>query len=162
MNVESSTGINVFKWAIPVSLLAVVIDQLSKMWALSASGGIEGFVFLPFEPLGRFIFIYNEGVSFSFATGTPQIILGLLNLSVSALLYWWLWEEKGRWAQLGIALICGGAIGNAIDRFWLPGVIDFIDIDFFPFHYFIFNLADCAISAGVVGIFIDWLLKRFS
>ncbi len=80
-----------------------------------------------------------------------------------AFLWVWLTRAPSRLAALSLGLIIGGAVGNAIDRFHWPGVMDFvlfhIDTAAFTFRWYIFNLADAAIVAGVIGLLYESLLR---
>jgi signal peptidase II len=78
------------------------------------------------------------------ATGTGLVLLWGLAVS-SALLLWTLDGSIGRTACVGIGVALGGATGNLLDRFVRGGVVDFIDIHFWP----VFNLADAGIVAGL-------------
>lgn len=160
MRLKPATSPRLMRLALILILTCLVLDQASKLWILYLSGGIEGAVLFRFEPLGRFMFIYNTGVSFSMLSQLPQFALGSLSLLITALLSYWMTQENDLLTVSGIALVIGGALGNAVDRFWLTGVVDFIDLDFFPFDQFIFNLADCAISLGVAVLFASWIFVR--
>jgi signal peptidase II len=70
----------------------------------------------------------------------------------------WIWlcrAGESRLMAWGLALIIGGAIGNAIDRLWLGGVADFYSLHAFGFYWYVFNIADVAIVAGVVALLYD-------
>ena len=79
-----------------------------------------------------------------------------------AFLWVWLARAQTRLTAAALGLIIGGAVGNAIDRLHWPGVMDFvlfhIDTVGFTFHWYVFNLADVAIVAGVVGLLYESLL----
>ena len=160
MRLKPATSPRLMRLALILILICLVLDQASKLWILYLSSGVEGAVLFRFEPLGRFMFIYNTGVSFSMLSQLPQFALGGLSLFITALLFCWMTQENDLLTVSGIALVIGGALGNAVDRFWLTGVVDFIDLDFFPFDRFIFNLADCAISLGVAVLFASWIFVR--
>jgi len=88
-----------------------------------------------------------------------------LAFKVAAVIFLWAWLSRAssRLTAAALGLIIGGAIGNAIDRLHWPGVMDFvlfhIEIATFSFRWYVFNLADVAIVAGVVGLLYESLLR---
>lgn len=100
--------------------------------------------------LGEFLIFNqqrNSGIAFSMFSGISNaLIITLTLLLVCLLLAYVLWRRpQERMARVGLGLICGGALGNIIDRIAFNNVIDFIDFSFWP----VFNLADVAIVVGV-------------
>lgn len=117
------------------------------------------------EVLGRFFMltlVYNEGGALGTSIGSSNLYL-VISIVILPLLIFYLYQyRERRIICLPIAFIAGGAIGNIIDRIYLGKVIDFIDIDFFDFSIFgrnierwwTFNIADAAISCGIVFLII--------
>ena len=139
-----------------MALLVVVVDQLSKRWALSTLAG-EGSV--PFVPgLLQLQLVFNSGAAFSLLTSSTWL-LALVSLLVAlALLVWIQISAPLRpWQWLGAGLLLGGAIGNGLDRWRLGTVVDFLA--FMPVRFPIFNGADVAINLAVICIAFD-LLRR--
>ena len=135
-----------------MALLVVVVDQLSKRWALSTLAG-EGSV--PFVPgLLQLQLVFNSGAAFSLLTSSTWL-LGLVSLLVAlALLVWIQISAPLRpWQWLGAGLLLGGAIGNGLDRWRLGTVVDFLA--FVPVRFPIFNGADVAINLAVLCFAID-------
>ncbi|MFZ9108533.1 MAG: signal peptidase II [Ilumatobacteraceae bacterium] len=126
----------------------VVVDQLSKHWALNRLSGNR-----TIDVVGslRFNLAFNKGMAFSQATGAGPII-GALGFVVIIAIVLWLRRSAQGLAAIAAGMIVGGAIGNLVDRLlrgdaWLRGaVVDFVDLQWFP----IFNLADSAISVGAM------------
>lgn len=128
--------------------MVVCFDQLTKAWILSAlpigaewpAGG----------PLTRWFAIHhirNTGMAFGFGQGRGAMFLVIAILVAGMLLAWAASAPPHeRLLRASLGLIAGGAIGNAIDRMRFGDVVDFFDFRFFP----IFNVADSAISVGVV------------
>lgn len=111
--------------------------------------------------LGEFLIFNqqrNSGIAFSLFSGMSNaLIIALTMLLVCLLLAYVFWRRpQGRMAQLGLGLICGGALGNIIDRIAFANVIDFIDFSFWP----VFNLADVAIVLGV-ALFLFSTLRSY-
>ena len=139
-----------------MALLVVVVDQLSKRWALSTLAG-EGSV--PFVPgLLQLQLVFNSGAAFSLLTSSTWL-LALVSLLVAlALLAWIQLSAPLRpWQWLGAGLLLGGAIGNGLDRWRLGTVVDFLA--FVPVRFPIFNGADVAINLAVICFAFD-LLQR--
>ncbi len=139
------------RW-LAVAALVVLLDQLSKWWITQHLLVFEVRHLLPVFDL---TLIYNEGAAFSLlseAGGWQRwffIALALLILGVL-----WVWLRRLRAGPvseaLGIALVMGGALGNLIDRIRIGHVIDFLDFHLGGWHWPAFNIADAAISLGVV------------
>jgi signal peptidase II len=131
--------------------LALTADQASKLYVTRGfeSGALEAGPFLPFVDLALRA---NKGISFSLFRQDGALgaaLLTLFSLAVVAYLGVWLWRTRSRATSVGLGLIIGGALGNAGDRFAHGAVVDFLDLHAFGRHFFVFNVADAAISAGV-------------
>jgi signal peptidase II len=128
-----------------IAAAVVLVDQLTKQWALNAleDGPIDVVWTL------RFNLAFNKGMAFSQGTGLGPII-GVVALVVIVVLLVSVGRPSSRVYPLAVGLIIGGAIGNLIDRLfrdpgWLRGaVVDFIDLQWWP----IFNVADMGITIG--------------
>jgi signal peptidase II len=143
-----------------IALAVVLVDQMVKVGVLSHFGNSE----VDPSPLGSFLNLTlqrNRGISFSlFARGSAsgQIALLTLTLAATGLLAWWLFRSRSTLPAVGLGLIIGGALGNAIDRLAHGAVIDYLDLHAFGRHFFVFNAADAAINVGVVLLILDLLL----
>lgn len=138
------------------SILIIVLDQISKNWAL---GNLIPYQAHAIMPMLNFTLAFNSGAAFSFLNNTGawhQWFFPLFSSVMSFLIIIWMWSsphsQKSKLA--GLSLILGGALGNLIDRFRLSYVIDFIDIYYRHYHWPIFNLADAAICIGAVLLFL--------
>jgi len=135
-----------------LSLLVVVLDQATK-WV--AVGLLDPFRPVPLVPLLNFTLMYNEGAAFSFlasAGGWQRWFFAVFALVMTVVLVVWLLRLKPheRVTAMALSLVVGGAIGNLIDRVLTGRVVDFIDFYVGDWHWPAFNIADSAISAGVV------------
>lgn len=145
--------------AIALVVAVVVLDQLSKVLLvdlMQAQGGAH-IELLPFFDL---VMVWNSGVSFGLFSGNPEDtrwILAGVNIVLALVLAVWLARTEGRRTRLGLALVIGGAIGNAIDRFVYGRVADFFDFHVGAWHWPAFNIADTAITVGVVLLLFDSL-----
>jgi signal peptidase II len=144
---------NALPW-LAVSGLVIVLDQLSKWWAVSALQP-EGFMHPVIPGFLNWTLTYNPGAAFSFLAshdGWQRWFFVVLALVISAALVVWLARTARRdWrTALPLALVIGGALGNLIDRVLAGQVTDFIDVQFGAWHYPIFNVADCGVTVGAV------------
>ena len=152
------------RFALAVALVAAAIDQAAKLWLLFVFDlGARGTVTL--TPFLDLVLIWNTGISYGLL---PQegplgqwILLALKAIAV-VLLWIWLARTSSRLTALSLGLIIGGAIGNAIDRLAYGAVADFVLFHVttasFSFKWYVFNLADVAIVAGVIGLLYETLV----
>lgn len=141
-----------------VAAVVVIADRLVKWWAIDALADTPyGVEILPFFNL---VLVENRGISFGlFGGGTlPPSLLAAVALAVTLALVIWLRRVETRLLAAAIGLVIGGALGNVIDRFRYGAVVDFLDLHWDDFHWPAFNLADAAISVGVVVLLMDALL----
>ena len=143
---------------LPVAVLVVVIDQLTKAWAVNelVDRNIELFWTLQFN------LSFNTGMAFGQGQDLGPVI-AVVAMVVVVVVLLRMRPEGGRLANTAIGLIIGGAVGNIIDRTfrgrgWLRGgVVDFIDFQWFP----IFNVADMGITiGGGLLVLASWLASR--
>jgi len=108
--------------------------------------------------------VENYGVSMGFLTAsssTGRWLLVLLTAAISAGVFLWVWREKRRDDAVALALVLGGALGNIVDRIRYGYVVDFADLHFGEWRPFlIFNVADAAITIGVLLLVVRALLTR--
>ena len=143
-----------------VTLAVVLVDQIVKAGVLSYSDrpDVDPRSLTPFLDLAL---RWNRGISFSlFARDSAlgQIALVALTLAVTGLLTVWLLRSGSALPAVGLGLIIGGALGNAIDRVAHGAVVDYLDLHAFGRHFFVFNIADAAINIGVALLILDLLL----
>ena len=137
------------------------LDQLSKTWVLNGLHLAERGVAPVLPPLLRFSLVWNRGFSFGLLSGVELARWGLSVFSVAVAVALALWARRVRRPvpALGIGLIIGGAIGNAVDRVRYGAVVDFIDVTRIGFPW-IFNVADSAITVGVILLLLDSLMAK--
>ena len=158
-----SGGISLF-WG-PLSALglaaaavAAAADQATKLWLLFVFKlGEKGEVAV--APLVDFVLTWNTGISYGwFQQDGPLGQSALLALKVVAVALLWIWLARAgdRLSALALGLIIGGAVGNGIDRLAYGAVADFVLLHVgtatWTFHWYVFNLADVAIVAGVAAL----------
>jgi len=149
-----------------VAMVAAAADQALKLWLLFIFDlGGRGIVRL--TPFFDLVLTWNTGISYGlFRQQGPLGQWALLALKLIAVLLLWIWLARAgsRLTAFSLGLIIGGAIGNAIDRFAYGAVADFalfhITTATFSFNWYVFNLADAAIVAGVIGLLYEAILVR--
>lgn len=133
--------------ALLLALAVVLLDQLSKHWALRHLPPGHGQRFLP--GLLNLELVLNTGAAFSLFTGQPRL-LGLVSVLVSLAVLVWILRRppRGLWESLALGFLLGGALGNGLDRWRLGAVVDFLAL--VPIQFPVFNLADVAINLAVL------------
>jgi len=151
-------------FGLTIALITCLVDQASKFWLLNdfdlASRGS-----VAVAPFFDLVLTWNTGISYGLFPqhGTVGAWV-LLEFEAAAVIFLWVWLTRApsRLTAAALALIIGGAFGNAIDRLHWPGVMDFvlfhIETAGFSFRWYVFNLADVAIVAGVVGLLYESLV----
>jgi signal peptidase II len=129
----------------------LLVDQAHKLWMLNVFDmpNRQPVRLAPFLDL---VMAWNKGVSYSLLEADSDLgRYGLLALTLgaTALLAWWMWRAIHVVTGLGLGLIVGGAIGNGIDRAAYGAVADFFHFHVGTFSWYVFNLADVGIVAGV-------------
>lgn len=143
-----------------VAGLVFLLDQISKSLILDMfANDPRGVEVLPFFNL---VLAWNRGVSFGmFGGGTvPAWGLAVVSFAICGVLLVWMFRSAGRWTTVSLGLVIGGAIGNVIDRFMHGAVVDFLDFHVAGTHWPAFNVADSAITVGVVLLVVESLFSR--
>lgn len=144
-----------------LSVLAVVLDQITKYWVMARLTVHEPVAIMPSLNL---TLMFNQGAAFSFlsqAGGWQRWFFTGVAVLVSIVIVFWLKHlpARKRWEAAALALILGGAVGNVIDRIRLGHVIDFIQVYYQDWFFPAFNVADSAITLGVILLLIDAVRK---
>ncbi|MGH1542799.1 MAG: signal peptidase II [Arenicella sp.] len=155
-NDSLETTFRPLKW-LCLSVLILVMDQLSKRWAVAnlSDGSVVDLL-----PIFNFELVYNTGAAFSFLAGMggwQQILFTVIAIAVCLALVFAIKLAKTDEKQLVIAYACviGGALGNVVDRITLGKVVDFIHFFYQNWHFPYFNIADIAIFIGAVLMIMD-------
>ncbi len=137
-----------------VVLLAVVLDQLTKLWILRSFTLYESREIIP--GLFNLVYVTNTGAAFSFLADVDSpwrhyFFLGVgLLATIGLTLYYYRLRAVHRGYAIALGLVVGGALGNLIDRLRLGSVVDFLDFHLAGYHWPAFNVADSAICVGAV------------
>jgi len=138
-----------------IGAAVVALDLWTKQWASRTLVYHQ-----PIEVLGPFVrltYTRNSGVAFGLGAGVPLPYYLFSIAAVAVILYLFVRQRVvGRARQIALTLILGGAIGNLVDRVRWGEVVDFIEIGYGRWHWPVFNLADSAVSVGVVLFALTW------
>jgi signal peptidase II len=149
-----------------VAVTACLLDQAAKFWL------VNGFDLASRQPVALtpfidLVLVFNTGISYGLfpQSGGTAGEWALFVFKVAAVIFLWIWlaRASSRLTATALGLIMGGAIGNGLDRLHWPGVVDFvlfhIDTAAWSFRWYVFNLADVAIVAGVIGLLYESLQR---
>ena len=153
-------------FGLAIAVVACLADQASKFWLLDDFGlAGRGSV-----AVGRFfdlVLTWNTGISYGLLQQQGTVgTWALFAFRLAAVIFLWVWLTRApsRLTAAALGLIIGGAVGNGLDRLHWPGVMDFvlfhIETTGFSFRWYVFNLADVAIVAGVIGLLYESLMGR--
>lgn len=140
-----------------LSALVVALDQATKLWIMAV---FDDYQVVEVLPVFNLTLVYNTGAAFSFLSdaggwqrwffiGVAAIVTVVMSVWLAGL------RSQERITGVGLALVVGGAVGNLIDRVWLGKVIDFLQLHWHQWYWPAFNLADSAITVGVVLLLFD-------
>jgi signal peptidase II len=144
---------------IAATIAALVLDQANKLWLIFGFG-IESRQPVRLAPFFDIIFAKNTGISYSLFRAQndgQRYALILFTLAITLSLSIWLWRSQSLIVSISLGLIIGGALGNGIDRVAYGFVADFYHFHIGTFSWYVFNLADVAIVAGVGLLLYDSL-----
>lgn len=144
-----------------IAALTVLLDQAHKAWMLYIYDiGAKGSVTI--TPFFDLVLVWNQGISYGLLPQEGTLGrwgLILFAFAASLALAVWLARLTAPLGAAAIGLIIGGAIGNAIDRIAYGAVADFFSLHAFGYQWYVFNIADAAIVAGVVGLLYESLFR---
>ncbi|WP_127144794.1 signal peptidase II [Pelagibacterium montanilacus] len=146
-------------WSLFLGLDVLILDRLHKFVQIDVMGWTGGEV-VPVTPFFDYVLVWNTGISYGLLGGlSPEMLLVIMALAMVALGYWW-WKDTALLTRLGIALALGGAFSNAIDRVIYGAVADFFHFYAMGWSFYIFNIADVAITLGVILLIFDAFRPR--
>ena len=151
-------------WGLAAAAGALLLDQATKLLMLYAFGFHN---LLPGQavsvlPFFNLVMVWNPGVSYGlFPASGPwgTAVLAVFSVVAVGALGWWLWNSTRRGLAIGLGLVIGGALGNLIDRLVHGKVADFFHFYVHHYDWYVFNVADCAITVGVAALLYDALLR---
>jgi signal peptidase II len=165
MEGAGSDGVNPhLRPGVLAGLAVLALDQASKLWLLFAFDiARRGAVRV--TPFFDLVLAWNVGISFGWFQNhslVAQTVLMIIKAVAVIVLAVWMARSRTLLATVALGLIIGGAIGNAIDRFAYGAVVDFalfhVQFEGSTYNWYVFNLADVAIVAGVAALLYDSFL----
>lgn len=150
-----------FKSGSLAAVVVIILDQATKWWILTSVMSPPRRI--PVTGFFDLVLVFNRGVSFGLLGGAPSwatAALIVFALLLSTALCIWMWRADNLLLGTALGFVVGGAIGNVIDRFLHGAVVDFLDFHVAGYHWPAFNVADSAITVGVVLLILDSLNSR--
>ena len=139
-----------------VGLVAFALDRGHKFYQVDLAGW-KGGEFVRVTDFFDYVLVWNTGVSYGLLDGLPVLALaGIAVVAIAALAVWWV-QTTDVLVRYGLMLAIGGAVSNALDRLLYGAVADFFHFHWQDWSFYIFNLADMAITAGVLLLILDFV-----
>ncbi|MGI8611064.1 MAG: signal peptidase II, partial [Sphingomicrobium sp.] len=146
-----------------IALVVFALDQLSK-WLMIGPLKLESVGQIVLLPIFDLSWTENYGISLGLLNAETEVgrwLLVALTGAIAIGVAFWIGREKQRGDQIALGMVLGGALGNILDRARFGYVVDFADLHFGTFRPFlVFNVADAAISIGVVILLLRAFLIR--
>jgi signal peptidase II len=151
------------KIGLSVAAFVFAADQLVK-WVVIELLQLQQRGEIGLLPIFRLRWVENRGVSMGLLTAdsdTARWGLVAMTAAIALFVAFWMWREKHRGDALALSLVLGGALGNIVDRVRFGYVVDYADLHFGDISPFlVFNVADAAITIGVLLLLVRALLTR--
>jgi signal peptidase II len=145
-----------------IATLAFGLDRICKWWLLDFVD-MPSRLHISLMPFFDLVMVWNKGISFGLFSNSGlghKWLLSAVSIVIVSVLIFWLQRTHDRLSALAFGLIIGGAVGNIYDRFAYGAVADFFDFHIGGYHWPAFNIADSAITIGVVLILLEAFLTR--
>ena len=143
-----------------IVLIIFLVDRFSKLYILSVlenSGEVDIYI----NSYINFILVWNSGIGFGLFSFDDSLIYNLITIlivSINLIIIYFIIKSKDVRSYFFL-IILGGSLGNLFDRIYYSAVLDFIDISYKGYHWFIFNVADIFISVGIICLIFAELLN---
>ena len=148
--------------AYALAAIVFLADQLVKYWIIHVVE-LEQKVSVPVLPFFSLTWVENRGVSMVMLTADTDVgrwlLVGLTGV-IATVVAVWIRRERHWPESLALGLILGGALGNIVDRVRFGYVVDFVHLHWGPWSFYVFNIADAAITAGVIILLFRALIGR--
>ena len=150
-------------WAIAAAAIVFIADQLTK-WFVIGPLQLQWVRQIFVLPIFNLTWTENRGISLGLLTADGELgrwLLVAMTAAIAGGIAWWITHEHQRGDQVALGMVLGGALGNILDRVRFGYVVDFADLHFGDWRPFlVFNVADAAISIGVVILLLRAFLAR--
>jgi signal peptidase II len=158
MRRDGGVGMRGWRPFVLITLPVLVLDQLSKFWIRNYLAERSDIVLIP--NWLDITYTLNPGAAFSLLANAPawlrqSFLVALSAIAIVVLVIMLARDPQSRLVSAALALILAGAIGNLIDRVWRGRVTDFILMHYYSHNYPVFNVADSAITIGVMLLLIS-------
>lgn len=146
---------------VALAIVVILLDQLTKWWIVSVV--MQPPRVIEITPFFELVLAHNRGVSFSLlrldAAWGPWVLSAF---AVAVVVWLFLWQRRAgsRLLSAAVGLVMGGALGNVVDRLHAAAVTDFIEVHAAGYYFPAFNLADSAITVGVVLLLLEALFSQ--
>lgn len=134
-----------------IAVIVLIVDQGSKFF-IDAHPAFWNRVLIP--GFFHLTYVKNTGMAWSLLSGQQGFLCLVAAIAIGLMLWYLITREPGRWVSSALGLMIGGAAGNMLDRLLLGSVRDFLDFYIFGYDFPIFNLADTALTIGVIMLMI--------
>jgi signal peptidase II len=136
-----------------------IIDRVHKYLQIETFGW-KGGEFHAVTPFFDYVLVWNTGISYSLLAGlSPAVLLLFMGAALAFIAVWW-WRADTVLAKWGLAIVLGGALSHIVDRLIYGAVPDFFHLHWGEYSFYVFNIADTAITLGVVLLLFDMLRAR--
>ena len=141
--------------------LIFLLDRISKYLVLEYFNQSSDQIFVVNSFLSINL-IWNDGIAFGFLQFSDNLFYNLISLLIFCILVFiiWLSLKSTGLEKISYFMIVGGGFGNLFDRLYYGSVIDFIDLNYKSFHWFIFNVADMFITTGIIILIVLEFFKK--
>lgn len=137
--------------AFVIAVIVLIADQVTKI-LIDASPALWNKVVIP--GFFHLTYVKNTGMAWSLLSGQQGFLSLVAAIAISVMIWYLITKKPGKWISFALGLMIGGAAGNLIDRLFLGSVRDFLDFYIFGYDFPIFNLADSALTIGVIMLII--------
>lgn len=148
--------------AFALAVFVLVADQLTKHWIIHVVE-LQSRGSVPLLPNLSLTWVENRGVSMGMLTADTEVgrwLLVGLTAVIAIVVALWIRRERAWPETLALGLVLGGAIGNIVDRVRFGYVVDFVHLHAGAWSFYVFNIADAAITTGVVILLVSALIGR--
>lgn len=144
-----------------IVIIAFLADRFTKSYVIDFFLGYKSDSYY-FNSFLNFVLLWNSGMAFGILESDSYIyhILSFLIFLVIGFLIIWFFKSENSLEKSSLALVIGGAFGNLFDRIIYNAVPDFVDLHYLDFHWFVFNVSDIIITAGILLLILNDLFSK--
>lgn len=146
--------------AVLISVLVMIADQISK-YIVAGNESLHSIVVIP--GFFHITYVENTGMAWSLLSGQQGFLSLVAAIAIGVMIWYLMTKKPDRLSVIGLSLMIGGAAGNLIDRLWLGYVRDFLDFyigGYQGYDFPVFNIADSALTIGVMILFIAMIKEE--